>query len=174
MAYLILILTWIKDFVRLGLDILETRIPFRIHTFARSEPSDTTPVFFVSLINQTKDTPLFVHSVRAHYGNRYYSYAFVLMPWKTIEIPPKSKFDFFLSCMTETKIQRSQFQKTPPNINKADNPSFNNSRDLFRAIANGNNRDSWIEIDFNEFKQRRFRRGRIKREFCAIIEWKLK
>jgi hypothetical protein len=165
-------IAWIKDFVRLGLDVLEARIPFRINifTFTNAKPSNATPVFFVSLINQTKDTPLFVHSVRIHYGSKFYNYSFTLLPWKTVEITPKSKFDFFLSyANAETKIQRNELQKTPPKFSDDDYPSFDSGADLFKAIANGNERDSWIEINFNEFKNRRFRRGRIKREFSAIL-----
>ena len=170
MALWILPINWIKDFVRLGLDVLEARIPFRINTFARAEPSGTTPVFFISLVNQTKDTPLFVHSVRIHYGNKFYNYSFVLLPRKTVEIAPKAKFDFYLSyANAETLIQRSELQKTPPEFIASDYPSFNSGADLFKAIANGEKQDSWIEIDFNEFKSRRFRRGRIKREFSAIM-----
>lgn len=167
-----LILAWVKDFVRLGLDVLEARIPFRIntYTFTGAEPRNATPVFFVSLVNQTKDTPLFVHAVRIHYGNRFYNYCFVLLPWKTVEIAPKAKFDFFLSyANAETKIQRNELQKTPPKFIENNYPSFGSGADLFKAIANGDKRDSWMEIDFNEFKDRRFRRGRIKREFSAII-----
>ena len=170
MALWILPINWIKDFVRLGLDVLETRIPFCINTSARAEPSGTTPVFFISLVNQTKDTSLFVHSVRIHYGNKFYNYSFVLLPRKTIEIAPKSKSDFYLSyANAETMIQRSELQKTPPKFLASDYPSFSNGADLFKAIANGDKRDSWIEIDFNEFKCRRFRRGRMKSEFSAIM-----
>jgi hypothetical protein len=49
-------------------------------------------------------------------------------------------------------------------------PSFDSPADLFRAIANGPRKHSWIEIDFNEFRQRRFRRGRMKRLFVEALK----
>jgi hypothetical protein len=163
-------LSWVKDFTRLGLDILEARLPFRIHTFSKSEPSGSPPIFYVSLTNHTKDTPLFVHAVSIRYGNKFYNHGFILMPWKTVEILPKAKFDFFLSHnITECKIERTELTKTPGQFGHPATPSFNDPNNLYRAIINGEKRDSWIEIDFNEFKGRRFRRGRIKREFSAMV-----
>ena len=166
---LIAAITWIKDFVRLGLDVVEARLPFRIRTFARLAPNERTPTFFVELVNQTKDMPLFVHHVRIHYGNRFYSHFFVLVPKQTVEIAPKSKQEFFLSYSNETEIGRTTLHKKIPQFRENDCPTFENGAGLFLAIANGEKCDSWIEIDFNEFIGRQFRRGRLKREFNAII-----
>jgi hypothetical protein len=94
---LITAITWVRDFVRLGLDVVETRLPFRIRTFARTSPNERTPIFFVELVNQTKDMPLFVHGVRIHYGNKFYNHFFVLLPKQTVAITPKAKQEYFLS-----------------------------------------------------------------------------
>jgi len=157
----------------MGLDRVEARLPFRINTFGKAEPSGSPPMFYVSLVNHTKTIPLFIHSVSIRYGNRFYNHGFVLMPWKTIEIAPKSKFDFFLSHrISECKIERAELTKKPSQFDTRIYPSFDSPNDLYRAIINGKKRDSWIEIDFNEFIGRRFRRGRMKREFSALaIAW---
>jgi hypothetical protein len=170
MTSLIAAMAWVKDFVRLGLDVVEARLPFRIRTFARAGPNDRTPIFFVSLVNRTKDMPLFVHSVRIHYGNKFYSHFFVLLPKTMVEIAPKAKREFFLSYANAgTEIGRTTLHKEIPKFSENDCPTFDSGAALFKAIANGEKRDSWIEIDFNEFAGRRFRRGRLKREFNAII-----
>ncbi len=135
-----------------------------------TDPSHRGHIFRVTLINQTKNLPLFVREVRIHYGCRFYSHAFVLLPWKTVEIAPKSPYDFFLSSANpETQIKRISLHKTPPKFDAGAYPTFASGADLFKAIANGDKRDSWIEVDFNEFVGRRFRRGHIKRLFAAII-----
>ena len=48
-------------------------------------------------------------------------------------------------------------------------PSFESPADLFKAIAHGRKRDSWIEIDFNEFRKKRFRLGQVQRLFVTAL-----
>jgi hypothetical protein len=163
-------LSWIREFVGFWLGIVEQRFPFRIQTSGVTDPSHRGHIFRVTLINQTKDLPLSIREVRIHYGCKFYSHAFILLPWQTVPLSPKSPYDFFLSSANpETKIQRTTYHKTPPKFDAGAYPTFSSGADLFKAIANGNKWDSWIEVDFNEFVGRRFRRGRIKRLFAAVI-----
>ena len=158
-----------RDLIRLSLDVAEARLPFRISTTVNEGTDEGAPVFFVTLVNRTKAKALFVHRVRIHYGNRFSGRAFVLMPRSTVEIHPRSEHDFHLSFPNaNTEIQRALLQKSLPNFRRNDCPSVSSGADLFKAIAYGRENDSWIEIDFNEFVGRQFRRGLVKREFAEI------
>jgi hypothetical protein len=165
-------LTWIKDFLKFGFGVMEARCPFRIRIFVRKPPDQELPVFYVELINKTKDRPLFVHAVRVHFGNWIYNNSFVLAPQKTIEIVPGANYEFFISYKnSDTQFQQVVRTKSEKVVNSPGPkyPTFDSAVALFKAIANGNERDSWIEVDFNAFKDRRFCRGKVKKMFGLII-----
>jgi hypothetical protein len=152
------------DIYRMGLDAIEARLPFRIATSIRDDP----PTIYVSITNRTKDTPLIVKAVRTHFGRHDYTYSFLLAPVGTHKVEPGDTKDFFIP-FTATTVQHRQYVKKPPADFDA-YPSFDGPADLFRAIANGRPKSSWIEIDFNEFEERRFRRGRIASLFAQCIK----
>jgi hypothetical protein len=157
---------FLKDFVRLVLDLVEARVPFRIETSVGGCPA--API--ITLTNQTKDMPLHVHKVRIHFGMRNYSWAFVLPPHGSHYIAPRNKLNYAISYeASQTCIQRRYL--TPKTLRQDDTsvPEFGPA-DLFKAIANGKPRDSWLEIDFNEFADRRYRRGRVKWMFRHTID----
>ena len=163
-------LAWIREFVGFCLPLVEQRFPFRVQASGVTDPSHRGHIFRVRLINQTKDMPLSIREVRIHYGCPFYTYAFVLLPWEPVRIPPKEHHDFFLSSANpETQIKRTTYHKVPPKFDAGAYPTFSSGADLFKAIANGKPRESWIEVDFNEFSGRRFQRGHVKRLFAAII-----
>ncbi len=157
-------LSFIKDFVQLGLDVVEARLPFRIVTGVTGIQSTV----FVTIINHTKNMPLHVHSVRIHHGLSTFNYSFVLAPTESVEISPRNRKEFSIP-FVGTTVQRFRASKVPP-TNKDPGPSFDSPADLFKAIAHGRARDSWIEIDFNEFHKRKFRRGKLKDLFLSIIK----
>ena len=148
----------------MGLDAIEARLPFRITISIRDDP----PTIYVSVTGHTKDMPLFVQAVRIHFGRPDYTYSFLLAPLGEQKIEPRATKDFFIP-FTATTIQHRQYVKKPPRDFDA-YPSFDSPADLFRAIANGDPKSSWIEIDFNEFKERRFRRGKIAPLFAQCIK----
>ena len=151
------------DLYRMGLDAIEARLPFRIATSIRDDP----PTIYVSVTGQTKDMPLFVHAVRIHFGRPDYTYSFLLAPIGKQKIEPRDTKDFFIP-FGNTTVQHRQYVKKPPADFDA-YPSFDSPADLFRAIANGHRKSSWIEIDFNEFKERKFRRRQIAPLFAQAI-----
>jgi hypothetical protein len=151
------------DFYRMGLDLLEARSPLSIVTSIREE----IPTIYVSITNRTKDNQIFVRAVRIHFGIPDYTYSFLLVPTGSHKIEPHGTKDFFIP-FGATTIQHRQYVKKPPADFNA-YPSFDSPADLFRAIANGNQRNSWIEIDFNEFEERRFKRGCIAPLFAQAI-----
>jgi hypothetical protein len=59
-----------KDIYDVGLDAIETRMPFNIGIGIREEP----PMPCVSITNRTRKSPLFIHAVRIHHGRADYSY----------------------------------------------------------------------------------------------------
>jgi hypothetical protein len=95
-----------------------------------------------------------------------------LSPQKTVEIPPGARYEFVLPNQhSQTVIEqviRTKNEKiaAAPGPNQ---PTFNSGSALFNAIANGNRSDSWIEVDFNSFKCRRFFRGDVKKMFGLIL-----
>jgi hypothetical protein len=160
----------VYDFYRMGLDAIEARIPFRLEHGVCSDPA----TIYIRIINHTKDTPLFVHQVRIHFGQPDYTYSFILEPSATQEIKPRDRKDFTIAYAIGSRIARrlivdkSQMHPALENM-----PSFEHPIQLLHAMANGPKRDSWVEIDFNEFHNRRFRRGKIKADFQRVIEkWK--
>ena len=161
---------WIRDFVRLGLDVVEARIPFRLETGRSGDPA----TIYVHVTNHTKDMPLFVRKVRIHFGQPDYTYGFILEPSSTQQIAPRDRKEFQISYGLGSRITRrlivdeSQLHPALENF-----PSFQHPIQLFHAIANGPEQCSWIEIDFNEFRQRRYRRGKMKPLFQRAVEkWK--
>ena len=159
-------IAWVKDFVRVGLDVVETRLPFKIATGVSDMPRSIT----VSLINTTKDMPLYVHRVAFCYGSPSYNNGFILEPKETVSIAPKSRHIFSLVLPAKPTIYRHTESKDFPLLNPNSIPTFEKPSDLFKAFANGSRRDSWIEIDFNEFRRRRFRKGKVKPLFVGIIK----
>lgn len=162
---------WFKSLFRAVWDTWQGRNPIRVHLFIRKTSADRSHVFHVEIINHTKDRPVYVHAVRVHYGDWFYKHGFILLPKNTVEIKPAAKSNFFISYNNaETEIQKVILTKDPKIANAVTKrPTFESGASLFLAIANGNKKDSWIEIDFNEFKGRKFCRGQIKRMFMSII-----
>jgi hypothetical protein len=154
-----------KDIYDVGLDAIETRMPFNIGIGIREEP----PMPCVSITNRTRKSPLFIHAVRIHHGQADYSYSFSLEPFGKQQIEAKDTKDFYLSPVIPIRIARHQIVKSLPAPDTAA-PPFDSPADLFRAIAHGNAKDSWIEIDFNEFKEKQFKRGEIKVLFAGVLQ----
>ena len=136
--------------------IVSERMPFRATMQVEGVPHR----IIVSLINHTKDTPLFVHAVRIHFGTRFYNHFFHLSPCETVEIVSRAKHTFTLD--SNPIVGRFSEQKTQPDFTENAEPSFDSPRDLFRAIAHGKPRDSWLEVDFNEFEKRVFLRHKLQ------------
>lgn len=156
-------MTYIKDLHDLGKSLVERRYPLSIEI---SIIGENPPVFAIAVTNVTKDHPLIVHETRVHYGNSDYSHAFVLSPFEKQSIPPKDKVSFQLDYDT-CRIIKRMTSISPPTI---DSPlSLNGPEELFRAIANGEEIDSWIEIDFNEHRQRSFKKRKVKAVFAEML-----
>jgi len=162
--------TMLYDFYKMGLDALEARFTFRLNIGVCGDPA----TIFVDVTNRTKDTPLCIHQVRIHFGQPDYTYGFVLEPAAEQQIEPGTHKEFTISFALGSRISRrlivDQSQMHPALENM---PSFQHPAQLFHAVANGPKKGSWIEIDFNEFKKRKFRRGEMKPLFeRAIQKWK--
>jgi hypothetical protein len=153
-----------RDIYDVGLDAVEARMPFKISIGIRGEP----PSPCVSITNRTRKSALFIQAVRIHHGQKDYSYSFSLEPFEKQQIEAKDTKDFSLSPLIPICISHHQMVKKLPAPDSAA-PSFDSPVDLFRAIANGNARDSWIEVDFNEFQGKIFKRGAVKVVFAEIL-----
>lgn len=62
-------------------------------------------------------------------------------------------------------IQHTLLSKKP-NIEPTYQPA---PAKLFQAIMNGEPAHSWLEIDFNEFNDRKFKKGEIQRIFKSLL-----
>src|ERR1035441_1224560 len=164
-------ISWIKDFISLGLDVVGARFPFRLETGVNGDPA----TIYVFVTNHTKDMPLFIRQIRIHFGHPDFTHSFILSPSDTQEIALRASREFIVSYAAGNRIGRRvivEQSKYHPGLGDAF-PSFEHPVQLFHAIANGPKNSSWIEIDFNEFRKREFRRGKMKPLFQrAVQKWK--
>jgi hypothetical protein len=155
-----------KDIYDVGSDAVEARFPFRLSLAFKGY----APTIVVGITNHTREAVLYVNSVRIHYGQTDYNYCFYLEPATAQTIHAKETKEFILSPLQPITIGHIQIvEKLPAPDSRY--PSFESPVDLFRAIMNGNAKDSWLEIDFNEFKNRIFRRGELKDFFQAAFNF---
>jgi hypothetical protein len=170
-AIIIAVATRIKDLVRPALDFMEVWIPFRLEIGVSGDPATV----YVFVTNYTKDRPLFIRQVRIHFGQPHFTHSLILEPRDTQQIAPRASREFIVSCAVGSRVGRRVIvhqSKYHPGLGDAF-PSFEHPVQLFHAIANGPKNSSWIEIDFNEFRKRRFRRGKMKPLFQRAVEkWK--
>ncbi|WP_138085323.1 hypothetical protein [Phragmitibacter flavus] len=145
---------------------MQVRTPFIIQAHVGQLP----PTVILTLINKTKDVPLHIHEVRIHHGIPKYSYSFIMSPDSCPVVPPKSKQEFHLP-FERTIVCKHYETKEPPKLDKdRSGPGFDGPADLFKAIARNPPKSSWVEVDFNEFKRRRFLHGKVQSIFEAIIK----
>lgn len=152
----------IKELFDLAKQFVEGRRPLYLKTIIYG---DSPPVFVLRITNTTKDMPVYIHCVRIHYGHKDYNHSFLLSPNEKAEIIPKDTKEYQLG-YGDCRIQRHSNSINDDNIPL----SFSNPGDLFRAIANGRKEDSWAEIDFNEYRYKKYLRGKIKSVFHSIME----
>ena len=155
------------DFYHIIRDFLTERYTLRLSLGIQDADQ---PKLFVEIFNQTKDVPLVVRQVRVHYGNNHYSHYFRLIPHEGITIPPKHNGRFVLSYEPlQTVVGRRHLSKTLPIEDvEQSGPSFDSPANLFNAIGMGKTADSWIEVDFNQYAERRYKKGKIKSLFNHI------
>jgi hypothetical protein len=149
-----------KDIYDVGMDAVEARMPLKVEQGIKGQPT----CIIVTATNKTRKSAVYVNEVRIHYGQIDYSYCFRLRPYEQQIIQPKETKEFYLSWVLPARVCLMQKVKQlpAPNITL---PSFDSPADLFGAIMNGNKNDSWIEIGFNEFRAKYFKKGRIKELF---------
>jgi uncharacterized protein with HEPN domain len=107
---------------------------------------------------------------RVSHGYDAIDYSFTLEPYGKHQIEPKDTKDFLLSPARPSHISHHQCVKKLPAPADLAAPPFDSPADLFRAIANGNAKHSWVEVDFNEFKERKFKRGEVKGLFSGVLQ----
>jgi hypothetical protein len=163
--------TMLYDLYKMGLDALSARFTFRLDIGVSGDPA----TIFVGATNRTKDTPLVIREVRIHFGHPDLTNAFILKPYEAQQIKPGERREFSIpfsdGCRLTKRVNVAR-DKYHPSLGDAP-PSWEHPAQLFHAITNGDKCASWIEIDFNEFQKRRFRRGKLKPEFQrAVAKWK--
>jgi hypothetical protein len=140
-------------------EILSNRFPIRLEIGA----TGVDPKFlYVEITNQTTSIPVCVRKVRIHFGNQQSSCALHLEPFEEVKIAPKERKQFLLK-YNNNKVSRrylTPHRPTPREDNSG--PGFDSPANLFNAIGHGNPEDSWLEIDFNEFDDRVFLKGKIQ------------
>ena len=153
------------DLYELAKDLAFTRYPIKVRI---SVVGVEMPTVQVTITNETPSTDAYVHKVRVHYGNKVFSRALTLMPAEKIVIKAKDKAEWILSF--ETAILTERFtQKTPPvPPRRNQQPGIDSPAQLFNAIGMGEAGHSWIEVDFNEYSNREFLRGKVKEVFDSV------
>ena len=146
----------------------------KIYDFRESRPKaelqyrgDNPPILCVTVYNPSQRILLHVHRVRVYFGDESYCYALVLDPETTTAIPAKGKFTFILpyeKTIVERRVTQRKFHRTDIP------PSFDSPANLFLAIANGPEKASWLEIQYNEDKYVNLLRGKVKKAFQTMLE----
>ena len=157
-------MNWFSSILTSALKVIPERMeahsPLKVSAYIQGTPA----AIFVSVINHTRAFPVHVHAVRIHLGLPFYSYFFQLAPYDSREIKPRSRQEFELTYVG-TIVGRRRTQKdsdSMPNLNARSAEPPRDAPDIFKGIARGPETDSWLEIDFNEFKDREFLRGDLK------------
>lgn len=145
---------------------IQARRPLNITVAVGQRPA----TILVKIVNRTKDFPLHIHQVRIHVGMSHCTWFFRLAPHDTVHVAPRDRIEYHLP-FVETIIGRRYTTEQRPNLNTDDSdPPFESCADLFKAIARAPQRDVWLEIDFNEFTQRQFLRGKLQPLFYDITQ----
>lgn len=143
------------------------RYPIRLKTSAKFTPFLTVEI---DITNQTATLPTIIHQVRIHFGSKFLNRAFALVPHGHVHLGPKSRGIWFLSWAPgDLAIVVRTVSKQPPKTNdEAMNPGIESPMQLFDAIRMGDARASWVEVDFNEYREREFLRGKMKGIFTVV------
>lgn len=139
----------------------------QIKIFLSIEDSKPNPVFVVEIRNPSPTIPIVINKISVGFGCVEYNHFFLLQPYDVININPKRSAKFKLlysdTRIGQTTIQKElTFTKRPPN--------FDSPADLFKAIAYGKAKDSWLEIDYNEIRRAMYYKGKIKNYFKEMIQ----
>ena len=153
----------VKDIIDLAEKFIERRSPLQVTCQFQG---DTPPIFTTVVTNISKSEPVAVKEIRVHFGMKEYNHAFVLMPRRVTDISPKHDAQFHLS-YDGSILQRHLVLDSPDKIDFS--RTLESAPNLFMAIANAKPDDSWIEVDFNEFRGRQFLKGHIQPIFKRML-----
>lgn len=146
-------------------DLGFNRYPIRVHL---SATVGEVPEIELEIVNHTPAYSVHINQVRIHFGVKSLTRAFILEPISTVTLPPKGRNKWTLP-YEETRIIERRIQKSPPGIFEPNQqPPIKSPAQLFNAIGMGAEKASWIEIDFNEYEQRVFLRGKVKGMFDLV------
>ena len=139
-------------------DLIINRYPINVRI---SATGIDLPAVSVSIVNKTPTLAVHVHAVRIHYGTK-------VLPAEKVTLPPKEKGDWILSFDTAILTERRIRKEAPRAINPNSQPGIESPAKLFNAIGMGKKKDSWVEIDFNEYSNWKFLKSRVKGIFDAV------
>jgi hypothetical protein len=146
-------------------DLLLNRYAIKVGIYAETTEM---PKVCVEIVNQTPNTPVYVHSVRIHFGNKDFSRSFVLSPYGDFTVSPKSKACWKLHYENTKIVVTARMKKPPVKPFLEDSPGIDSPARLFDAIGRGYPKDSRIEIDFNEYMRRRYLYGKVQAMFDVV------
>ncbi len=118
--------------------------------------------FYADITNRTSNIPVCIRKVRIHFGNKHSSSALHLEPYEEVRLAPKETKQFLLK-YNDNVVSRHYLSLSPPDPREdTSGPGFDSPANLFNAIGRGKPKDSWLEIDFNEFNGKIFLKGKIQ------------
>jgi hypothetical protein len=153
---------WLYDVFK---DLRAGRYPIKVQIFSTGVDR---PTVAVRVTNRNPSGDVVVHAVRVHYGNQIFSRSFILSPGDKVSIRAKDRSEWLLS-FDEVRLTERTRQRTPPlDIDLKKQPGIESPAQLFNAIGMGEKSHSWIEVDFNEYSQRQFLKGKVKFTFDLV------
>ena len=156
-----------KDLLAPLKELALNRYPIRVDLAANDIP---LPHILIHITNRTSNMPVEIRAVRVHFGSDQFNRSLTLIPFGAVELAPKKKKTWRLSYEPdETLVSVNYITPKPPSGEKdPDGPGIDSPAQIFNAIGRGNPKDSWIELDFNEYEKRKFKKGKIKNMFDNV------
>jgi hypothetical protein len=119
----------------------------------------------VTITNASRDLTCHIQSVSLVCGvSNHHNWAFSCNPLEKITISPKDTIEHSLP-FPPTRITRTVLSERPPLPDEAKAPPFRSPLGLWRLFALCPPEQSWVSIDFNEFRHREYCRGSVRSMF---------
>jgi hypothetical protein len=145
--------------------LLQTKSDADLLTVKVSPRFDPNFRLIVSLTNVSRDLTCHVHAVRIVCGvSAEHNWAFICEPEEKLSITPKDTLEYQIP-FPPRKISRTYLSAQLPLPHQTQPPPFKSPFGLWRLFSLCPADQSWVSIDFNEYRQREYCRGSVKTLF---------
>lgn len=127
------------------------------------------PRLTVTITNVSRDLTCHVHAVSLVCGvDSQHNWSFPCEPQEKVSITPKDSATYFIP-FPPTLVSQTVLASRPPLPSEAQPPPFRSPFGLWRLFALCRPDQSWVAIDFNEFRHREYCRGDVRGIFEGTL-----